>query len=175
MEPVMKWVAKTAKFLTSPAPKLYNPSYLTIERAMKRFNEVIRAEGSFGMALNKARMETSMRKGTYVGADYNGNKYYEDRDAPYGRTRWVEYPTPKGWFGIDNKFDGSMVSPEWHGWLHYMHDKTGPEMVREAAGSTNPLPSRGHGTRAPSTSPHPPPPHSQPPSPDVVWFAGRRV
>ena len=112
-----------------------------------------------------------MRKGTYVGSDYNGNKYYEDRDAPYGRTRWVEYPTMKGWFEIDNKFDGSMVrvlfalpspcphlhrsrdllavlivlctialparlvhalqvSPEWHGWLHYMHDKTGPEMVR---------------------------------------------
>lgn len=131
MEPVMKWVAKTAKFLTSPAPKLYNPSYLTIERAMKRFNEVMRTEGSFGMALNKARMETSLRKGQYVGNDYNGNKYYEDRDAPYGRTRWVEYPTPKGWFGIDNKFDGSMVSPEWHGWLHYMHDKTGPEMVAE--------------------------------------------
>lgn len=23
------------------------------------------------------------------------------------------------------------VSPEWHGWLHYTHDKTGPVMVAE--------------------------------------------
>lgn len=23
------------------------------------------------------------------------------------------------------------VSPEWHGWLHYMHDKTGSQMVNE--------------------------------------------
>jgi NADH:ubiquinone oxidoreductase subunit len=142
MEPVMKWVTSTAKMLMSAPPKLYNPSYLTIERAMKRFNEVMRSEGGFGMALNKARMETTFRKGTFVGTDYNGNKYYEDRDAPYGRTRWVEYPTPPGWFAIDNKFDGSMVSPEWHGWLHYTHDKTGPEMVR-ARLRGSPLFSRG--------------------------------
>ncbi len=23
------------------------------------------------------------------------------------------------------------MSPEWHGWLHYVHDKTGPELVAE--------------------------------------------
>ena len=23
------------------------------------------------------------------------------------------------------------MSPEWHGWLHYMHDKTGPEMAAD--------------------------------------------
>ena len=23
------------------------------------------------------------------------------------------------------------MSPEWHGWLHYMHDKTGPQLAAE--------------------------------------------
>merc|ERR1712086_359360 len=76
-------------------------------------------------------METTMRKGRFMGKDYNGNSYYKDKNAPYGRTRWVEFPTPAGVWAIEMKYDGSMVSPEWHGWLHYTHDKTGPQMVAE--------------------------------------------
>ena len=133
MEVAMKWLTKTANMLMGKPPKLYNPSYLTVDRAMKRFNENVRAEG-FSQAYGKLRMETSARKGTFVGTDYNGNRYYEDRSAPYGRSRWVEYPTPAGaatTMQIDLRFDGSMVSPEWHGWLHYMHDKTGPQLAAE--------------------------------------------
>lgn len=133
MEVAMKWLTKTANMLMGKPPKLYNPSYLTVDRAMKRFNENVRAEG-FSQAYGKLRMETSARKGTFVGTDYNGNRYYEDRAAPYGRSRWVEYPTPAGaatTMQIDLRFDGSMVSPEWHGWLHYMHDKTGPQLAAE--------------------------------------------
>jgi len=113
-----------------PPKGLFNPEYITGANAFKRFKEVERAEG-FGKAYNKARMESTFRKGNYVGTDYNGNKYYEDKSAPYGRTRWVEYPTPGGVWVIEQKYDGSMVSPEWHGWLHYTHDKTGPQMVAE--------------------------------------------
>ena len=91
---------------------------------MKKFNEVWRTEG-FGAAYNKLRMENIMRSGILIGTDEKGNKYYEDKRAPYGRTRWVEYPTPKGTWAIEDQFDPSQVSPEWHGWIHYMHDKPG--------------------------------------------------
>ena len=134
MEAVMNWATRVGKFIMAGPPKigaggLYNPQYITGENALKRFSETVRAEGYWG-AYNKLRMESVYRKGTLVGSDGNGNKYYEDRNAPYGRTRWVEYPTPPGVFQIELRYDGSMVSPEWHGWLHYMHDKTGPELVR---------------------------------------------
>ena len=29
--------------------------------------------------------------------------------SPYGRTRWVEYPTPKGIWAIEQNYDASMV------------------------------------------------------------------
>jgi hypothetical protein len=54
-------------------------------------------------------MESTLRKGSFVGKDYNGNMYYEDKNAPYGRTRWVEYPTPKGIWAIEQNYDASMV------------------------------------------------------------------
>lgn len=137
--PVEAWVNAASKFATKmyeaamrgpPKPLPFNPQYISPSKALKKFQEVQRAEG-FGTAYNKLRMESTLRKGTFVGKDYNGNSYFEDKNAPYGRTRWVEYPTPPGWFAIDNKFDGSMVSPEWHGWLHYTHDKPGTLMAKE--------------------------------------------
>ena len=152
MEAVAAWATKTAKFLMAGPPKPYNPQYITIANAWKRFNDIKRKEGWMG-AYNKLRMEGVLRKGNLVGMDYNGNKYYEDRNGPYGRTRWVEYPTPPGVWAIEQRYDGSMVSPEWHGWLHYMHDKTGTELVsraihayalprrREATALVSPLPS----------------------------------
>ena len=94
--------------LKKPPPKLYFPSFVNLDGFLARFKEAQRKEG-FGRAYNKTRMESTLRKGTLVGSDYNGNKYYEDRDAPYGRTRWVEYPTPPGVWAIEQKYDGSMV------------------------------------------------------------------
>jgi len=130
MEAVAKWATKMMDALKKPPPKPFYPSFYFAKNALARFKEVQRKEG-FGAAYNKARMETFLRKGTFVGEDENGNKYYEDRNAPYGRTRWVEYPTPKGVWSIEQRYDGSMVSPTWHGWLHYMHDKTGPVLAAE--------------------------------------------
>lgn len=37
-----------------------------------------------------------------------------------GRHRWVEY-AEKG------RYNASQVPPEWHGWLHYITDRTGDE------------------------------------------------
>ncbi len=48
------------------------------------------------------------RKGTLVGEDGLGNKYYT-----YKARRWVIY---KG------AIEGSRISPEWHGWLHHTFD-----------------------------------------------------
>lgn len=131
MDAVVRWATKVAQAVMRGPPKnVYNPEYLTANNFFKRFNEVQRAEG-FGLAYNKTRMESTLRKGTFVGMDYNGNKYYEDKNAPYGRTRWVEYPTPGGVWAIEQRYDGSMVSPEWHGWLHYTHDKPGTQLAKE--------------------------------------------
>jgi NADH:ubiquinone oxidoreductase subunit len=51
------------------------------------------------------------RNGVRVGADEQGNTYYQTRD---GRRRWVIY---KG------EMEASRVSPDWHGWLHHTWDK----------------------------------------------------
>jgi NADH:ubiquinone oxidoreductase subunit len=51
------------------------------------------------------------RNGVKVGADGDGNTYYQTRD---GKRRWVIY---KG------EMEASRVSPEWHGWLHHTWDK----------------------------------------------------
>jgi len=120
-----------ATFLKGPV-KRWHPDFVSINGWMKRFKDISRAEG-FGTAYNKLRMETTMRQqeGHFVGTDYNGNRYYENLNAPSGHTRWVEYPTPAGVWGIDDKYDGSMVAPDWHGWLHYMHDMPGSKVTPE--------------------------------------------
>jgi len=130
MEPAMKWVTKTIKFLSQAPPKQYNPSVYTWTNWMKKWQEEQLKHG-FWRTYNKARMETLFRKGVLVGTDGNGNKYYEDKTAPTYRSRWVEYPTPPGVWAIEQRYDATMVSPEWHGWLHYVHDKTGTQLQAE--------------------------------------------
>jgi len=127
---IMQKLADVAGMLMKKPPKIYNPSNYPISGAIKKFNEVYRQEG-LGGVYNKARMESQFRVGFLVGTDANGNKYYENPDSPYTRTRWVEYPTPTGTWAIEDRYDGTMVHPEWYGWLHYMHDKPGPQSAKE--------------------------------------------
>lgn len=47
------------------------------------------------------------RNGIRVGADAQGNVYYQNKDAS---RRWVIY---------DGETEASRVSPDWHGWLHF--------------------------------------------------------
>ncbi|GAB2264960.1 hypothetical protein Dimus_000031 [Dionaea muscipula] len=58
-----------------------------------------------------------------VGVDKFGNKYYEKLgDTQAGRHRWVDY-------GNSSRYNASQVPPEWHGWLHYITDHTGDELL----------------------------------------------
>ena len=52
------------------------------------------------------------RKGRLVGEDEQGNRYYEERKTPRGRSkrRWVIYA---------GTVEASRVPPDWHGWLHH--------------------------------------------------------
>uniref|UniRef100_A0A1S3ZQG6 NADH dehydrogenase [ubiquinone] 1 alpha subcomplex subunit 12 n=1 Tax=Nicotiana tabacum TaxID=4097 RepID=A0A1S3ZQG6_TOBAC len=60
---------------------------------------------------------------TLVGVDKIGNKYYERLgDEQYGRHRWVEYAQK-------DRYNASQVPAEWHGWLHYITDHTGDELL----------------------------------------------
>lgn len=60
---------------------------------------------------------------TLVGVDKAGNKYYQKlENTQYGRHRWVEY-AEKG------RYNASQVPAEWHGWLHFITDSTGDELL----------------------------------------------
>ena len=73
-----------------------------------------------------------------MGEDGHGNKYYEiKRGVQYGRHRYVIYKDVH----LD-EYTPTLVPPEWHGWLHYMHDKTGPELVRAPPQFSHPSRSR---------------------------------
>eukprot|EP00051_Salpingoeca_urceolata_P020365 m.304475 g.304475 ORF g.304475 m.304475 type:complete len:128 (-) comp19604_c0_seq1:96-479(-) len=62
--------------------------------------------------------EGKVVEGTLVGTDELGNKYYENNDEyHYGSNRWVDYANY--WHS-----DASQVTSNWHGWLHYITDKT---------------------------------------------------
>jgi NADH:ubiquinone oxidoreductase subunit len=59
-------------------------------------------------------------RGRRVGADADGNVYYEERRprAGYRARRWVLYAS---------RPEASEVPPEWHAWLHYTTDAPLPE------------------------------------------------
>ena len=60
---------------------------------------------------------TVKRRGSFVGEDSFGNRYYQSRDKKSydGRARrWVLY---------NGYADASKVPPEWHGWMHYSVDE----------------------------------------------------
>jgi len=61
--------------------------------------------------------------GLLVGADEQGNRYYEERRTPKDRKRrrWVIY---------NGESEASRVPPMWHGWLHRTIDKTPEEAPR---------------------------------------------
>jgi NADH:ubiquinone oxidoreductase subunit len=62
-------------------------------------------------------------KGKWVGADSDGNVYYEERRPRAGHRwrRWVAYSGPA---------EASRVPPEWHAWLHYTTDAPLAEQPR---------------------------------------------
>jgi len=73
---------------------------------------------TFGTALG------TMTGGVRVGADAQGNVYYEAKKAQNGfKRRWVMYVGSN---------DASRVPPEWHGWLHNTIDALPDESLPPA-------------------------------------------
>lgn len=92
-------------------------SFFGLDKLVKAARIMKQHGGIRGSLYQLYRCE-DLKVGTYVGEDSYGNKYYEDKNLMLGRDRWVVYH-PK--FGVD--YEGSLVTPEWFGWLHHKTDQ----------------------------------------------------
>ncbi|KAK3157270.1 hypothetical protein QOZ80_2AG0118560 [Eleusine coracana subsp. coracana] len=95
------------------------------EKGLSNFIRDVREEGYFKCLLDGNLLQTKIHGigAILVGVDKFGNKYYEKlHDTQYGRHRWVEY-ADKG------RYNASQVPPEWHGWLHFITDSTGDQLL----------------------------------------------
>lgn len=54
-------------------------------------------------------------RGTRVGEDQFGNRYYQGRPI-------TGYKRPRRWVIYKGQPEASYVPPEWHGWLHHQTD-----------------------------------------------------
>jgi len=73
-----------------------------------------------GFGLNFGTKLYTMRKGTLVGTDEYGNKYYKStlkEGENVGR-----HNTERRWVDYNGLPEPSKVPPYWHGWLHHMSD-----------------------------------------------------
>lgn len=61
------------------------------------------------------RLYTAFR-GTYVGTDAMGNRYYQQSKGigPLG--------VPRRWVTYKSMSEGSLIPPEWHSWMHFVDD-----------------------------------------------------
>ena len=82
-----------------------------------RFIQIVRDNGGILKSLRTLYRVDILKSGTLVGEDKYGNKYYENNTYFYASNRWVIYSDRAG---MD--YDGSLVPPEWFGWLHYKTD-----------------------------------------------------
>ncbi|XP_022996140.1 probable NADH dehydrogenase [ubiquinone] 1 alpha subcomplex subunit 12 [Cucurbita maxima] len=96
------------------------------DKGIGTFWRELKEEGYLKCLPDGNLLQTKIHKigATLVGVDKFGNKYYQklDEETQYGRHRWVEY-AEKG------RYNASQVPPEWHGWLHYITDHTGDELL----------------------------------------------
>ncbi|KAJ3689525.1 hypothetical protein LUZ61_018689 [Rhynchospora tenuis] len=95
------------------------------EKGIGGFFRDVRDEGYLNCIFDGNLLQTKIHGigATLVGVDKFGNKYYEKLgDTQYGRHRFVEYAQK-------SRYNASQVPPEWHGWLHYVTDHTGDELL----------------------------------------------
>ncbi|KAI5657411.1 hypothetical protein M9H77_26204 [Catharanthus roseus] len=95
------------------------------EKGLGNFARELRDEGYLNCIFDGNLLQTKIHNigATIVGVDKFGNKYYEKLgDTQYGRHRWVEYASK-------DRYNASQVPPEWHGWLHFITDHTGDELL----------------------------------------------
>ncbi|KAL7611210.1 probable NADH dehydrogenase [ubiquinone] 1 alpha subcomplex subunit 12 [Lactuca sativa] len=95
------------------------------EKGLVSFARELREEGFLNCLSDGNLLQTKIHNigATLVGVDKVGNKYYEKlHQTQYGRHRWVEYASK-------DRYNASQVPPEWHGWLHFITDHTGDELL----------------------------------------------
>ncbi|KAF3683702.1 putative NADH dehydrogenase [ubiquinone] 1 alpha subcomplex subunit 12, partial [Capsicum annuum] len=95
------------------------------EKGIGNFVRELKQEGYLRCLPDGNLLQTKIHNigATLVGVDKFGNKYYEKLgDTQSGRHRWVEYAQK-------DRYNASQVPPEWHGWLHYITDHTGDELL----------------------------------------------
>ncbi|KAL8200223.1 hypothetical protein R6Q57_011571 [Mikania cordata] len=95
------------------------------ERGLLNFARDLRQEGFLNCLTDGNLLQTKIHNigATLVGVDKFGNKYYQKLEGTqYGEHRWVEYASK-------NRYNASQVPPEWHGWLHFITDHTGDELL----------------------------------------------
>ncbi|KVH88777.1 probable NADH dehydrogenase [ubiquinone] 1 alpha subcomplex subunit 12 isoform X2 [Cynara cardunculus var. scolymus] len=95
------------------------------ERGIVNFARDLREDGFLNCLTDGNLLQTKIHNigATLVGVDKIGNKYYEKLgETQYGRHRWVEYAA-KG------RYNASQVPAEWHGWLHFVTDYTGDQLL----------------------------------------------
>ncbi|XP_064605284.1 NADH dehydrogenase [ubiquinone] 1 alpha subcomplex subunit 12-like [Liolophura sinensis] len=85
---------------------------------VQNFRKIIKQNGGVMGSLLQLYRTDELKWGDLVGEDKYGNKYYQNKYYFVGRSRWVMY---KDSAGMD--YDGSMIPPEWHRWLHYIGDE----------------------------------------------------
>lgn len=78
---------------------------------------IIKKHGGLKASLRKIYLTDTLKWGELVGTDKYGNKYYTDSRYFFTRNRWVEF-NPK----YATNYDGSMIPPEWYGWMHHKTD-----------------------------------------------------
>lgn len=71
-----------------------------------------------GMAMILPMRILTAIKGTFVGQDCFGNRYFEERFL-FSRPR----RHPRRWVDYKGRPDGSAVPPEWFGWLHFAYER----------------------------------------------------
>ncbi|KAI9157355.1 hypothetical protein LWI28_021179 [Acer negundo] len=95
------------------------------ERGLGTFLRGLKEEGYFRCLPDGNLLQTKLHNigANLVGVDKFGNKYYEKLgNTQYGRHRWVEYAEK-------SRYNASQVPAEWHGWLHFITDHTGDELL----------------------------------------------
>lgn len=95
------------------------------EKGLGTFLRQLREEGYLKCLADGNLLQTKIHNigATLVGVDKFGNKYYERlEDMQFGRHRWIEYAEK-------DRYNASQVPPEWHGWLHFITDHTGDELL----------------------------------------------
>ncbi|KAK8947836.1 putative NADH dehydrogenase [ubiquinone] 1 alpha subcomplex subunit 12 [Platanthera guangdongensis] len=96
------------------------------EKGILNFAKHLKEDGYLNCIFDGNLLQTKIHNigATLVGVDKFGNKYYQRlENTQYGRHRWVEYAE-------NSRYNASQVPPEWHGWLHYITDHTGDELLK---------------------------------------------